>query len=148
MVLYVLIGAFAAGVVAYREAGSPTGFASALILWGAITAVVSVVQWLLVELLSGHAPRNCAVRPVTPPDGNDPKEPDSTIPLHERWYLETSPAGSALPTSCSFIEFDEHGDYLDFWQHRHAYEKICRCARGESVDRCRMFTAEAQRPIA
>jgi hypothetical protein len=129
MVLYVLIGAFAACVVAYREVGSPAGFASALILWVAITAVVSAAQWLLVEVLSGHAPRNRAFRPVTPPSGTDPKDPESRIPLCERWYLETNPSDSTLPTSCSFIEFDEHGDYLDFWQHRHAYEKILSLAR-------------------
>jgi len=124
MILFVVIGALAACVVAYQQGGSGAGFLSALILWGVITAVLWAIQWLLVEVLSGHAPRNHAFRPVTPPNDNKPKDPGTTIPLHERWYLETTPAGGVLPVSCSFIEFDERGDYLDFWQHRHAYEKI------------------------
>jgi len=130
MVLYVVIGALAACVVAYWQAGdSAAGLLSTLTLWAAITAVASAIQWLLVEALAGHAPRNHAFRRVRSADGRDPKDPDPSIPLYERWYLETIPADSALPISCSFIEFDERGDYLDFEQHRHAYNKILSLAR-------------------
>jgi hypothetical protein len=34
-----------------------------------------------------------------------------------------------LPVSCSFVEFDERGDHLDFHQHRHAYEKVLALAQ-------------------
>src|SRR5215471_19509901 len=124
MLLYVVIGALAASVVAYRQGGSEAGFLSALILWAAISTVLWAIQWLLVEVLSGHAPRNRASRPVTPPSDDHPQDPDPKTPLYERWYLEATPAGDVLTVSCSFIEFDERGDYLDFGQHRHAYEKI------------------------
>src|SRR5690348_11102989 len=125
MVLYIVIGALAACGVAYRQAGdSTTGLLSTLVLWATITAGVSAIQWLLVEALAGHARRNHPFRPVRTANGADPKDPDPSIPLYERWYLETTPADSALPISCSFIEFDERGDYLDFEQHRHAYSKI------------------------
>ena len=130
MILYVVIGALAACIVAYQQGGSFTGFVSTLLLWAAVTAVLSVIQWVVVELLAGHAPRNRPFRPVTPPNDNNPKDPDSTIPLYARWYLETTPAGGVPPTSCSFIEFDERGDYLDFWQHRHAYQKILSLKKG------------------
>src|SRR5262249_28580236 len=36
-----------------------------------------------------------------------------------------------LSHSCSFIEFDERGDYLDFHQHRHAYQKILELAKSQ-----------------
>ena len=129
MILYIVISAIAACIVAYWQRGSFGGLAFALLLWAAITAVLSVIQWVIVEVLSGHAPRNRPFRPVTPPDDSDPKDPDPTIPLYRCWYLETAPVSGVLPTSCSFIEFDERGDYLDFWQHRHAYQKILSLAR-------------------
>jgi hypothetical protein len=32
------------------------------------------------------------------------------------WYIEGD--GEPVPLSCSFVEFDERGDFLDFAQHR------------------------------
>ena len=32
----------------------------------------------------------------------------------DAWYIESKPSNEGLPYSCSFVEFDERGDYLDF----------------------------------
>src|SRR5215471_711090 len=74
---------------------------------------------VIVFLLIGSAPR----RALRPTHGNtgDPSAP--TTPA-DAWYIESQPIYNAKPISCSFVEFDERGDYLDFRQHRHAYTKI------------------------
>ena len=35
-----------------------------------------------------------------------------------------SPPVGGKPYSCSFVEFDERGDYLDFQQQRRSWQKI------------------------
>jgi hypothetical protein len=67
---------------------------------------------------------------VTPePADGHPNDPGVSVPLWRRWYIEARSAEPAPPWSCSFVEFDERGDYLDFWQHRHAYQKIIELGR-------------------
>jgi hypothetical protein len=94
-----------------------------------VHGVTDILIWvtgvIVLELLVGHAPRGRALRIVEPaPENNRPVDPGAATPGHKRWYIETASVGKSLPSSCSFVEFDERGDYLDFWQHRHAYEKI------------------------
>jgi hypothetical protein len=56
-------------------------------------------------------------------------DPNRCVPNAEAWYIESKPTGKGLPTSCSFVEFDERGDYLSFHQHVHAYEKVAALAK-------------------
>jgi hypothetical protein len=50
------------------------------------------------------------------------------------WYIQSFETADQKPYSCSFVEFDERGDYLDFQQHRQAYLKIKELAqKGERL---------------
>jgi hypothetical protein len=44
----------------------------------------------------------------------------------QSWYIEGNVAhdGEPVPLSCSFVEFDERGDFLDFAQHRACEKKL------------------------
>jgi len=55
--------------------------------------------------------------------GDSLPDPPATMANAQKWYIESTPK-QGLPHSCSFVEFDERGDYLDFHQHKHAYEKV------------------------
>ena len=81
---------------------------------------IALAVVLLVLVLVGRAPRGHATRPVT---NLQPGHPN-----WERCYIESTGCGAAH--SCSFVEFDERGDYLDFDQHRNAYEQILKLAGG------------------
>lgn len=74
---------------------------------------------LCVALTCGCASRK-AMRPTLGKTG----DPPSSIQNGNKWYIESRPSPGEKPVSCSFVEFDQRGDYLDFQQHRHAYEKI------------------------
>jgi hypothetical protein len=75
--------------------------------------------------IAGNASRGVALRPVIVGVGG-PQLPDPSrdTPNCQRWYIESTVADGKLPHSCSFVEFDERGDYLDFHQHAHAYQKV------------------------
>jgi hypothetical protein len=47
--------------------------------------------------------------------------------MGESWYIESS-AGNTPVHSCSFVEFDVHGDYVNFEQHQ------CSLAQGGGTD--------------
>src|SRR5205809_2118282 len=34
----------------------------------------------------------------------------------DAWYIESKPTDGSRPFSCSFVEYDGHGDYIDFEQ--------------------------------
>jgi len=89
-------------------------------LWSSQIAGVALLC-VAVDRLAGHATRGKAPRPA--PAEEHPPDPGPQVPLSARWYIEST-SGCPLPHSCSFVEFDERGDYLNFEQHRHAYEKI------------------------
>jgi hypothetical protein len=50
-------------------------------------------------------------------DGSTPKAADAR-------YIETNPMAGGKPYSCSFVEFDGRGDYIDFTQHQAAWGKV------------------------
>jgi hypothetical protein len=137
MILYIILSGIAAVVVAVFGGVQLHHLCTLALEWAAAAAGLSVLQWLLVEIVAGHAPRNQALRAVSPspeektsrPQDVHPPDPGPSVPYSESWYIETPPRDKSRPTSCSFVEFDERGDYLDFWQHRHAYEKILSLAR-------------------
>jgi hypothetical protein len=53
-------------------------------------------------------------------------------PLGERWYMQSKPDSGAVH-SCSFVEFDGRGDYIDFAQHKHAWEKVGELAKQQPL---------------
>src|SRR6516225_6150006 len=137
MILYLILSGVAAGLVAVFGGVPSHHLFTFALRWAAATAGLSVLQWLFVEIVAGHASRNRALRPVSPPPKEaanrpqdvSPPDPGPSVSYSACWYIETPPRDTSRPTSCSFVEFDERGDYLDFWQHRHAYEKILSLAR-------------------
>lgn len=60
-------------------------------------------------------------------------DPESGVPLSKSWYLESKPVGDALPVSCSFIEFDGRGDYIDIRQHAAAWTKVKQLAETQPL---------------
>jgi len=87
---------------------------------------MNATTWMLLAIvaaglivLSGCAPRR-ALRPTL----GKAEDPPTGHQKAHAWYVESLPADGGKPFSCSFVEFDERGDYLDFHQHRHAYTKI------------------------
>ena len=50
------------------------------------------------------------------------------VPVGQRWFIESLPETGAPLHSCSFVEFDGQGDYVDFKQHRDAWEKVSELA--------------------
>ena len=71
-------------------------------------------------LVVGCAPRG---RPLRPSPAH-PRYSAANAGLATANYIESRPINGGKPFSCSFIEFDERGDYLDFEQHREAYNII------------------------
>jgi hypothetical protein len=98
-------------------------------LFVTVTPALSAVAWvaaaIAIDRVAGRAPRGHALRPVVATGEANERvpEPPRGHPPAASWYVESRGDG-ALPFSCSFVEFDERGDYLDFEQHRHAYQKI------------------------
>lgn len=86
----------------------------------------SLIGSFVLTWVAGHSSHGVATRKVVGgrEDGGPQPDPAPDIPPSQAWYIESAKTADALPHSCSFIEFDERGDYLDFCQHRHAYEKI------------------------
>jgi hypothetical protein len=68
-------------------------------------------------LLRGRTPIGKPMRIA--PDGGG-------VPPGESWFIESSPDDGTLVHSCSFVEFDGRGDYVDFKQHEHAWRTV-RC---------------------
>jgi pimeloyl-ACP methyl ester carboxylesterase len=75
------------------------------------------------------APRT-AMRPVQIKKGWDRKSAkelttNEEIPKPEiSWYIRCDNPDTGRSYSCSFVEFDERGDYLDFFQHVDAMKRI------------------------
>jgi len=51
-------------------------------------------------------------------------KPGPGVPAAVSWYIESKPTNGASPVSCSFVEFDGRGDYIDFEQHTDAWVKV------------------------
>jgi hypothetical protein len=66
----------------------------------------------------------CAGRHAMRPTNGAVEDPDAGVLMSDRWYIESKPTDGTLPYSCSFVEFDERGDYLDFRQQRRSWQKI------------------------
>jgi hypothetical protein len=66
----------------------------------------------------------CATKRAMRPTNGATGDPGKDVPVSNRWYIESNPTNGSLPYSCSFVEFDERGDYLDFRQQKRSWEKI------------------------
>jgi hypothetical protein len=94
------------------------------------TILLLALAIITLLLIVGCAPRGYALRPT----GTNKNDPPEDVPNGKAWYIESQPGAGGKATSCSFVEFDERGDYLDFQQHRHAYTKIRELAqKGERL---------------
>jgi len=85
----------------------------------------------LLTWIAGSASRGVALRKVrvTGPIGENIADPQADLHNSQKWYIKSLPPEKGLPYSCSFVEFDERGDYLDFLQHKHAYQKVIALAQ-------------------
>jgi hypothetical protein len=105
----------------------------------AVAHLLAIPFVLVLPFFAGYASRGRALRPVIGPihlvigpDGEQRKlqpDPAPDISKSQAWYVESTKKFGGRPYSCSFVEFDERGDYLDFHQHLHAYEKIRELAK-------------------
>lgn len=59
-----------------------------------------------------------------PPETKDSAGKTIKTPAKESWYIETKPRSGGGTYSCSFVEFDGRGDFIDFRQYRQAWEKV------------------------
>lgn len=84
-------------------------------------ALASFVATILLLFVSSIVFSGCAVngRPMR----FDPAASNGPVPKSLSWYIEgKTPAGP--PISCSFVEFDERGDFIDFNQHLDCEKRI------------------------
>src|SRR5881398_3671912 len=67
----------------------------------------------LLTWIAGSASRGIALRrvTVTGPVPENIADPSADLPNYQKWYTESLPHEKGLPYSCSFVEFDERGDY-------------------------------------
>jgi hypothetical protein len=91
---------------------------------------VSLLVSYAITWIAGSASRGVALRRVVVGHvGDNVPDPPATIANAQKWYIESTSPEQGLPHSCSFVEFDERGDYLDFYQHKHAYQKVLALAQ-------------------
>ncbi len=77
--------------------------------------ILGVVVFLLLRIVfRGNAPIGEAMR----------VEPGAGVSSGDSWYIESLTGGDTPVHSCSFVEFDGHGDYINFKQHTEAWKKI------------------------
>ena len=78
--------------------------------------------------LTGCATRGVPYRPAAllVDHAHDRYDPPADLPKADAWYIQgqTAPGRGGQEYSCSFVEFDERGDFLDFDQHTIAWKKI------------------------
>jgi len=60
-------------------------------------------------------------------------EPGPGVAAGDSWYIQSKPANGAPPFSCSFVEFDGRGDYIDFNQHTAAWKKVKELAEARKI---------------
>lgn len=97
-----------------------------------VVAILCTVA--LIIALTSCASRGVPTRQVIHAQQKAPQpDPPPGYDLTKSWYIEGAAQTGGKPYSCSFIEFDDRGDYLDFPQHRHAYEKIRSLAKEQRV---------------
>lgn len=94
-------------------------------------AIIFFIASFVLTWIAGSASQGVALRKVMVVGdvADNLPDPPPTIPNAQKWYIQSTSPEQGLPHSCSFVEFDERGDYLDFHQHKHAYEKVLSLAQ-------------------
>lgn len=82
--------------------------------------LISMYKWWILGCFLGYL----LFRGKTPIGKPMRKRPADGVPPGESWFVETAQDGAVPIHSCSFVEFDGHGDYIDFEQHEHAWRKV------------------------
>ena len=86
--------------------------------------ILGVVVFLLLRILfRGNAPIGEAMR----------GKPGEGVSPGDSWFIESSAGGDTPVHSCSFVEFDGHGDYIDFHQHTEAWKKVQELASAQPL---------------
>lgn len=86
--------------------------------------ILGIVVFLLLRIVfRGNAPIGKAMR-VKPGEGVSPGD---------SWFIESLANGETPVHSCSFVEFDGHGDYIDFGQHTDAWKKVQELANAQPL---------------
>jgi hypothetical protein len=65
----------------------------------------------------------------------DPSNAGENVTKAKSWFIEGKTA-SQVPISCSFVEFDERGDFLEFRQHLDCQAKIKEMVKDRSAPAC------------
>src|SRR5688572_6967265 len=60
-------------------------------------------------------------------------KPVAGVAAADSWYIESKPTNGVPPFSCSFVEFDGRGDYIDFNQHAAAWNKVKELAEAQKI---------------
>src|SRR5215813_241094 len=60
-------------------------------------------------------------------------KPGDNVPPGESWFIQSLPTANASIHSCSFVEFDGQGDYVDFEQHQHAWKTVGELAKQQPL---------------
>src|SRR5262245_55582066 len=78
-----------------------------------VSVVLLLISFVLTQI-AGSASRGVALRQVKVVGdvGDNLPDPPATMPNAQKWYIESTSREKGLPFSCSFVEFDERGDYL------------------------------------
>jgi hypothetical protein len=77
-------------------------------------------KWWVIGLLAGIF----LFRGKTPIGKPMRTEPNGGVPPGESWFIESSLDDGTPVYSCSFVEFDGRGDYVEFAQHEHAWHTV------------------------
>ncbi|MFN0080536.1 MAG: hypothetical protein ACKVY0_29055 [Prosthecobacter sp.] len=86
------------------------------------------IAYILLSLASLLLLTQCTT--VGKPMRHDPEKPlpgakDGAKPAAmDAWYVESKATAGGKPYSCSFVEFDGRGDFIDFKQYRAAWGKV------------------------
>lgn len=97
-----------------------------------VTIVLVLLVILVLEmLLTGCSPAGVAMRQSPSLRGSEGEAVQLPKELGKRSYIET--VSASHPYSCSFVEFDGRGDFLQFEQHDHCWKKIRSYAADEGV---------------
>jgi hypothetical protein len=86
----------------------------------AILDLIWMYKWPILWFLVGYI----VFRPKTPIGTPMRFNPKTGAAPGESWFIQSSPVDGVLPHSCSFVEFDGHGDYIEFEQHQDAWRKV------------------------
>jgi hypothetical protein len=97
-----------------------------------LTIVLSLI-WMYKWWIVGPVLAYIILRGNTPIGKPMRIKPGANVPPGESWFIESLKTDGASIHSCSFVEFDGQGDYVNFDQHQHVWEKVAELARRQQL---------------